>query len=377
MRNRLFWILLVLVSGSVLAWHAFKETRRGPILLGFAGPLSGPNSELGVQGRNGATLAVEELNESGGIRGRKLVLISEDDAGPDVEQADRQLADRGVAAIIGHMTSASTQKALPFVTARGLALISPTTAAPGLSGIKDNFFRVISTNESWARVLASYARSRLGLEKIYLVGDSDNATYTEPFVQTFGNTFGQLGGTVAGGESFTSRNPPDWAGVIDRIRASGSRAVVFCAQTSDTAAFLQQLALSGGGLQVLCPSWPYTKELLMQAGRAAGGTIFATGYAEETEHPALVAFKKNYQRRFGWSPGFAAAYAYEAVLVAARGLSLTDGERQGLLEALQRPALIHGLQGDFEMDEFGDVNRTTYLMTVKDGRFVNLDREEN
>lgn len=105
--------LLLLVFAGLLLSHACSQE---PILIGFSANLTGTYSDLGVQGRNGASLALERINEEGGVAGRKLRLLARDDGNTaqQARQADRDLIANGVVAIIGHMTSAQSQAALPI-----------------------------------------------------------------------------------------------------------------------------------------------------------------------------------------------------------------------------------------------------------------------
>lgn len=114
---------------------------RNPIPVGFAGPLSGSSSDLGVQGRNGATLAIEEINEAGGIAGRPLELIARDDWNdPDlVPLLNTELVEEGVVATIGHMTSAPSVVAAALGERGRVLHISPTASAPDLSSRDDLF----------------------------------------------------------------------------------------------------------------------------------------------------------------------------------------------------------------------------------------------
>ena len=112
-----------------------------PILLGFVGGLSGRVADLGISGRNGATLAVENINSTGGVNGRKVKLVVMDDKqdGEVAKQVVKELIDQGVAAIIGHMTSSMSMQTVPIVNEKKVIMMSPTTTTTYLSG-KDDYF---------------------------------------------------------------------------------------------------------------------------------------------------------------------------------------------------------------------------------------------
>jgi len=342
-----------------------------PVLLGFSGQLTGDHADLGVQGRNGATLAVEDINARGGVAGRPLKLLASDDG--DTPQtavvADRALIKAGVVAIIGHMTSSQTLAALPAAAVAGVVMISPTTATPELSGKKDNFFRVIPANEAWGFALGAYA-ARRKLDRVCLAGDSDNASYVDSFNAAFERAFVRAGGVIVCRFPFASKAVADWGALLDQAKAGGAQAIVVTASAWDVAALAQTMAVRNDHLLLLCPTWPYTREILSIGGRSVDGIIFAASYTEDNDRPQFQDFRRRYKERFGGPANFAAAYAYEAVSVLAAALERTGGRAEGLADALVAVGEQPGVSSPFALDASGDVARDTFLVTIKDGRFA-------
>lgn len=355
---------------ALLAWGC---GRGEPILIGYSGPLTGGRADLGVQGRNGATLAVEDINARGGIAGRPLALVACDDgATPEsAVEADAQLIKAGVSAIVGHMTSAQTLAALPQAAAAGLVMLSPTTATPELSGKKDLFFRVIPTNVSWGLALARHAAGA-GRPAVCLLGDSDNLSYVQSFLDAFDQGYAEAGGHVACRRMFSSQEGVNWGTMLDAAEKEGVGAVVAAASAKDVAALARTMDTAGKRLPILCPTWPYTREILTMGGRSVDGIVFAASYTEDNPRPQFQDFMRRYQERFGWPANFAAVYAYEAVSVLAAALGRTDGRTAGLPEALLALGQQEGLMSPFVFDAYGDVHRQTFLVTIRNGRFSAL-----
>lgn len=367
MRKRTVLVVILLAVGLLI----LTCQRKGPIVIGFAGQFTGTFSDLGVQGRNGATLAVEELNQAGGVAGRQLKLLAVDDGNtPETAvAADESLLDAGAVAIIGHMTSSQTMAVLPLMESRGALFVSPTTATPALTAKQDRFFRLIPDNSSWAVALAEYALKTRRIERVFILGDSDNAAYTTSFSNAFIQHFHALGGIIGDAVEFSSKAKPDWKALVAHAASVGAQAVVLTASARDVAEFAKARALAGVDMHILCPTWPYTREILVAGGESVEGIIFATSYTEENDNPRFKSFQQRYEARFGWAPNFAAAYSYEAVLLLAKALGATGGQRQGLEEALVSMGMIQGVIGDFSLDQNGDVTRDTFLVTIEQGRF--------
>jgi len=347
----------------------------GDLVVGFSGPLTGPYSDIGVQGRNGAMLAVEELNASGGVGGRPLKLIAADD-GSNPESAvaaDGSLLDQGAVAVIGHMTSSQTMAALEFMDSRGAVLISPTTATPALTGRKDNFFRLIPDSRSWAASLAKFALEGKEASSVFIMGDLDNSAYVDTFLSAFEEAYAAGGGMVKGRRIFSSKARPDWAALAREVRDSGAEAVVLAASARDVASFARAASALGGRPRILCPAWPYTREILLAGGESVEGIVFSTSYTEENPSHAYQDFRRRFEDRFGWPPNFAAAYSYEAVQLLAAALRKTGGGRKGLEEALVSTGTQPGVIGEYSLDASGDVKRRNFIVTISDGRFRTLE----
>ena len=142
------------------------------------------------------------------------------------------------------------------------------------------------------------------------------------------------------------------------------------ASARDVAALAQTMAVRNERFPLLCPTWPYTREILSIGGRSVDGIVFAASYTEENDRPQFQDFQRRYRERFGGPANFAAAYAYEAVTVLAAALWRTGGRTDGLAQALVATGEQPGVIGPFTLDANGDVTRETFLVTIKDGRFA-------
>jgi branched-chain amino acid transport system substrate-binding protein len=139
------YILVVILFGTLVFFlkGCIKEK---PIIIGFAAQLTGVQAEAGVQERNGVQLAVEKINASGGIAGRKLELCVRDDFGvPDkAKEAESELIKAGAVAIIGHETSAQTLAGLEVTNPAKVILLGPVVSSPELSGFRRLLFPGLS-----------------------------------------------------------------------------------------------------------------------------------------------------------------------------------------------------------------------------------------
>lgn len=346
-----------------------------PIIVGFSGQLTGKASDLGVSGRNGAMLAVEKINSTGGINGRLLKLIAADDLNtPEgAINADKALVAAGAVAIIGHMTSSQTMASMPYVNENGIVMVSPTTTTPQLTGKTDTFFRAMVENLIHSRELADYARSALDVNTIITIAEIDNKSYSLSFTDNFSRTFKKLGGQVLDGLTYSSSQTPNWDPIIDSLINLNPDAVLLICPAQDAVSIVQRIRTSGLQTRILSGAWSYTDKLLQWGGHYVEGMIFVIDYAADNPNPEFIKFRESYKNRFGSNPNFASAFSYEAVLALASGLKKTNGVSKGLSDAMAPSDTINGAIGDFKLNEYGDVERNIFIVTVQEGEFRTVE----
>jgi branched-chain amino acid transport system substrate-binding protein len=197
---------MLVICVTLMAGLSGCEKEKPPLKVGFVGSLTGRYSDLGVAGRNGATLAVEHINEAGGIQGRLVELIVKDDKNdPDVAvQVDKELINEGVAAIIGHMTSSMSKAAVPLINEKQIVMVSPTTTTNDLTGLDDYFFRTSTPDLEQSRQLIRYTFNEQKLRTLAVVYDLSNPAYSEGWYHNAKAEFESLGGTFSTAVTFTS-----------------------------------------------------------------------------------------------------------------------------------------------------------------------------
>ena len=345
------------------------------VRIGFAGELTGKQSDLGVQGRNGAQLAAELINASGGIKGRPVELLVRDDLGTPAgaQAADRDLIAAKVVAIIGHMSSGQTLAGLEVTAPASLLLFSPTASSPELSGRDDLFFRVAPTPLSQAAALARRVARTRGLQRLALLYDTTNAAYTEPYVQAFTQAFEGEGEQVVSHVAFTSTEQPDPAPLVTRLQANTPDGILLIASALDTALLAQQIRQRGLAVPLFASGWAQTDTLLQNGGQAVEGMEIVIAYDTNSSAASYQAFKTRYEQKFGNTPTFASGQSYEALQVLAAALQQTNGQAKGLKEALLAAQDYEGLIGKISFDPFGDVLRPLFLLTIRNGEYVTTD----
>jgi branched-chain amino acid transport system substrate-binding protein len=344
---------------------------REPIPVGFVGGLTGAQSDLAVQGRNGAELAVGEINAAGGIFGHPLVLLVEDDRNtPEgARQAVERLHEAGVVAIIGPMTSSQTLAALEAAGPAGLLLISPTASSEALVGKKDNLIRMAASNSGEARILAAEVRKD-GVGRIAVLRDTGNDSFTRTFTEGFTSVFTAGGGTIVNVVEYAASADTDFGSLAESLLEGDPDGILFVTAALDNALTAQHLRLKGNSARFYASGWSHTSDALIpRGGKAVEGLKMVTRSSCGTEWPRYRQFESGYRLRYGIDPSNPAEYAFEAVWFLAGGLKATRGKPGGLIDALLAPGDQEGLQGRYSMDPLGDPVRQLCVLVIRGGVF--------
>ena len=366
--------LLLLASLLLSACEPSAEQPIEPIRLGVIVDTSGPTSSLGIAGRNGMQLAVEQTNAAGGIHGRPIELLQRDDGfnPQQATQAATELIDAKVDAVFGPMTSLIAEQLAPQFTAAGVLLMGGTPLSPLLAGRDDQFFRILSHTSPDAQGIAQHLKQQLGIDQVTVVIEESNHTFTRPWLADFQRYFAVEGGSVSQTIAFTRNTQTDFATLAQQALASEPRAVILISNALDTAMLATQLRQKNPHLVLATPAWAAADALLEMGGRAVEGMITGQAYDLSDQSPAFLAFKQAYQQRFGQSIDTAAVTAYNATQVLLHALRERQPQ-ESLKQTLLRIRHFASLQQPIDLDEFGDSASRFYLMVVRQGRFINAE----
>lgn len=368
--------LIFLMCALPLTICLLLSCGKDQILIGFAGQLTGVYSDLGVQARNGANLAVEEINARGGIAGRQLRMIVKDDRNsPETaRQVDQELIEKGVVAIIGHMTSSQSMAALPVANKAEVVLLSPTTSTPRLSGQKDMFFRVNGSTSLAAQALGTFARHNLKLNRVNTIRDTDNQAYSLPYHNNFTHSLQKEKGEVVRACTFSSGQQKNWSKTVNCLSGGNPDGILVIASAMDTAALVQELVAQGKDWTIISSGWAATRSLLVHGGKAVEGLFLARTGVAEKQTQAYRDFDRNYRERFGRPSSFAAEKGYQAVKFLARALEKTGGTSKGLPAALTQVQGFQSLYGPLSINRYGDALLPVTVVKVVNGAFKQVSR---
>ncbi|MEW6500287.1 MAG: ABC transporter substrate-binding protein [Thermodesulfobacteriota bacterium] len=360
------FVLLVLAAGAASCRPGAQE----PIRLGLAINLSGQGGEAGEHIRAGSLLAVEEINARGGINGRPLQLLVEDDGNTEagVVAADNRLIDAGVVAIIGHSFSANTLVAYPVVMARKTLLFTSFTATTELSDRDDLFCRTSVDNKLYGQALASLLTAR-GIGSAAFLIDMSNASFGEDLLaQTRLHYHGAVTAV-----RIDSKQGVDWETARARLMADGPQAVVMLTEVAATGIGAQKIRAGGYQGELIATLWAQTPELWQYGGSAVDGMTILTFIEAKNSRLAYQAFASALRKRFNRPATARSVRAYEAVEILAAALRRCAANPTA--EELKRQlvgARFDTVMGGVAFNASCDVVRPVYEVRVRGQEFVTV-----
>jgi branched-chain amino acid transport system substrate-binding protein len=346
---------------------------REPIRVGMVASLTGRNTDLGISSRNAVALAVSEIDQAGGIAGRKLELVVRDD-GHEPERARRaveELSAAGVVAILGPTSSTMAEVVVPVADREKVLLVSPMVASPAFSGLDDWFVRVAPTADVAGRGLAGEIVARGLAHHMAVVWDRGNRAYAQPWAEAFAARLRASGRPVES-VPYVADAAFSFDALAEEVLRTGVDGVAVCASALDVAALFQQLRKRSATVRLFGSEWAFTQELLVQGGEATEGALFPAAMDMDDDSPRFRRLVTAYEARYQRPVDFAAVRSYEAAQLLAEALR-RDRTRSGVRAAvLEVGAAFPGLQGTIQLDRFGDAVRTYSLFTVAHGRMVKV-----
>lgn len=368
---RILKSLPVLLLALALFFSLLSCTDETPLAIGFVGGMTGRVADLGVAGRDGVTLAVEEINSRGGIAGRKVELHAKDDRQkPEAAvQAVRELLSKQVVGIIGPMTSSIGAVVQPVINSGKTVMISPTVKTDQLSGQDDFFLRVTTPLSRNAEKIAKHAVNDLGLKKFAVVLDMSNRAFTETWFEHFARRLNEQGGEITNREEFKSQHNVYYLPIAERIVQAKPDGVLLLCNAIDTALLAQQFRKLGSDVVLFSSEWAFTTDLLSFGGRAVNGMTSYHSFNANSQDQHYLDFRARFNKRFGYAPSFASVLAYDATSVLFAGLEkgLTGSN---LKQAIIEQGTFQGLQSQIVLDRYGDVERRLFLTVVENGKFM-------
>jgi branched-chain amino acid transport system substrate-binding protein len=364
---------IVLMALAFSCTRPTEESNRTTIKIGYFGDLTGPTFNFGQSAINGVIMAASEINQAGGINGRQIDVVIDDDRGSPEEAArlTAKLIDEDkVIAIIAGGTSGNSRAAAPKAQSSHVPMISPSSTDPAVTQTGDYIFRACFVDSFQGEVMASFALQTLKAQKAAILYDF-NSPYGTGLTEYFKLSFGKLGGRIVAEQTYT-QGDADFKGQLSTIRSAEPDVIYIPGYYGDVALIAKQARMIGVTQPLLGGDGWDAPELWQLGGDALNGAYISTHYSIDDPSPAIQAFVESYKQRYGnLLPDAHAALAYDATRLlfdAITRAGVTDGDK--LREALAQTKNFAGVTGVISMDANRNAVKPAVVLKLQDVRFI-------
>jgi branched-chain amino acid transport system substrate-binding protein len=346
------------------------------IKVGEFASLTGKEAAFGQSSHKGTLLAIDELNAAGGLLGRKIEFVYEDDRSTPGESATiaKKLITRDkVVALLGEVASGRSLEAAPIAQANHVPMISPSSTNPKVTETGDYIFRVCFTDPFQGKLLAEFAQRTLKAKKVAVFSDV-SAPYSVGLAQYFVAPFTAAGGQVVSEQKYTGGDK-DFKAQLTAIKAQSPEAIFVPGYYTDAGLIVAQARQLGIQVPLFGGDGWEAPELLQIAGSALEGTYYSTHFSPENSDPAVQKFVAAFKAKYsGETPDAMAALGYDSAMVLADAIKRagsTDGAK--LRDAIAATRGYAGVTGSTTLDAQRNATKPAVIITVKNGQFKYLE----
>jgi len=371
-QNHMPRIHRAIVAALAAAALAGAASAQDTIKIGEYASLTGKEAAFGTSSHNGTLMAVEEANAGGGVLGRQIDLITEDDRSTSGEAATivKKLISRDkVVGILGEVASSRSLEAAPICQAYKRPMISPSSTNPKVTQIGNYIFRVCFIDPFQGTVMAKFAKDTLKLHRVALL-TSVSSAYSVGLAKYFKERFIADGGEIVIEQKFTEGDK-DFNAQLTAIKAADVDGIFVPGYYTEAALICRQAR----ELEITVPlfggdGWE-APELISIGGAAVEGCYYSTHYSPQVDSPVVKSFVARFGARYdGTVPDAMAALGYDSAKVmidAIRRAGSTEGP--AIRDAIAATSGYEGVTGTTTMDKDRNPTKAAVVIEVIGGKF--------
>ncbi len=345
----------------------------GEILVGEYGSLTGPQATFGQSTHNGIMLAVDEINAAGGINGKKIKVITEDDQSKPEEASNavsKLISQNGVIAVLGEVASSASKAAAPECQANKVPMITPSSTNEAVTKIGDYIFRMCFIDNYQGPVMANFAIQDLHSTRAAILTDMKN-DYSTGLTSVIEETYQKAGKQIVAKANYANGDA-DFHSQLTAIRAANPDVIFVPGYYTDVG----QIASQARELGIKVPfvggdGWESPK-LLEIGGKALEGCFYANHYFSDDPSPIVHDFVQKYEQRNKVKPDALAALGYDAARVLGDALKRSGGKGGAdLKNAIAATKNFAGVTGTITLGpDRNPINKKIVIEEVKNGQLT-------
>jgi branched-chain amino acid transport system substrate-binding protein len=372
-------ILLLALCAVLPAFATPARAQNDTIKIGEFASLTGKEAAFGRSSHRGTVLAVEEINAAGGVLGRRLELVTEDNQSKPGESATavkKLIARDKVVAVLGEVSSFRSLEAAAVCQAQKIPMIVPSATNPRITETGDYIFRVCYTDSFQGTALAKFALNTLKARRVAILISVSNA-FSVGLTRYFKERFLPDGGEVAAEQKY-NEGDRDFRAQLTAIKAARPDAIFASGYYTEAALICIQARQLGLNVPVFGGDGWASPALIELGGKAVEGAYYSNNYATDAPAPEVQDFVRHYRARWdGEMPDGMTAFGHDSVLVLADAIRRAGGtEPDKIRAALATTKDVPGATGRTTINAQRNADKAIVILTVRDGRLKFVERVE-
>lgn len=347
------------------------------LLIGGTGPLTGDYATYGISVQEGAQIAVDEINEKGGVNGYTVKLEVEDDQADPQQavQAYAKLMDNGMNLSLGSTTSGACVALVKEAKEDGIVTMTPSASQKEATAY-DNNFRVCFLDPDQGTYSADFIKENNLATKVAVLYDKSN-TYSVGVYEAFAKEAEKLGLSIVTTQAFTDSSNTDFSSQIQAVKNSGAELLFMPFYQQEAAAVLMQ---AQGVLENVTyfgvDGMDGVLEKLGTENQAiANGVMLLTPFSASSSDPTVANFVAKYKEKYNATPDQFAADAYDAVYALCTafekaGLETDDPEFNRAIAKAMTEIEVTGATGVMTWSADGECKKQAKAVVISDGAYV-------
>ena len=316
----------------------------------------------------GSALALEEVNKTGVLGGRKIKIITEDDQskpGQPSAAVKKLVSSDKVIAVMGEIASSRSLEAAPICQEAKIPMVSPGATNPRVTEVGDYIFRVCFIDPFQGTVMAKFALDNLKATKVAILTDVRN-DYSVGLTKYFKEYFESHGGKIVIERSFSGGGTDrDFRAQLTSIKTAQPDAIFVPGYYTEAGLIAKQARSLGIKVPLLGGDGWDSPKLSEIGGSAIDGSYFSTHFSPKDTNPKVSRLREKYQAKFNTMPDGMAPLGYDAMMVLAQAINTagsTDGAK--IRDALAAVKDFDGVTGKITIDAKRNATKSAVVLKV-------------
>jgi branched-chain amino acid transport system substrate-binding protein len=340
------------------------------IVIGHYASMTGSTAHFGQDTDRGVRLAIDEANAKGGVLGKKIRVVTLDTRGDSAEAAsavNRLIDVEKVTALLGEVASSLSLAGGRVAQRRKIPMISPTSTNPKVTEVGDYIFRVCFIDPFQGKVMATFARQNLKLDKVAILKDVKN-DYSIGLADAFQKSFTALGGKIVVEQSY-SQGDTDFSAQVTAIRGGAAQAIFVPGYYSEVGSIARTADRLGLKIPLLGGDGWDSPDLFKIGGDALNGSYFSDHFAPDLATEQAKQFVAKFTGKYGVPPSGLGALGYEAAEVLVDAIRRAGKEdATAIRDAIAQTKDFEGVTGKITMDAQRNPQKSAVVLKIEAGK---------